>query len=143
MQKNFTIGQSSELLHKGNSYDLHNRFDLERLSISPSRGLTLLLCPNIEYGEGLPTIRIEAVKVDFLELSEGLGTRDLPGIEELGYKRPDDADLDWLMGEQNAKPEDHLVLRFSAEDYIRFHAREVSLVLGTYNSCDPENLQFQ
>lgn len=130
MRKSFTIGQSNELVHDDNIYDLHNRFDLEHLSISPSRSLTLVLCPHVEYGRGLPSLRVEAVDVDFLELSNGFGTRDLSGIEELGYKSPDDTDLDWLMGEHQAKSEDHLVLRFSAEDYIRFHARDVSLVKG-------------
>ena len=55
MRKSFTVGQSNELLHKGNVYDLHNRFDVGNLSISGSRGLRLLLCPHAEYGKGLPT----------------------------------------------------------------------------------------
>ena len=127
MQKNFTIDQSIEVLNDGSIYDLHNRFDFGDLSISSGRAATLLLRPHEEYGKGLPTIQIEAIDVDFLELSEGFGTRDLPGIEELGYKYPNDRDLDWLMTEYQAKPDDHLVVRFSAEDYIRFHAREVLL----------------
>lgn len=127
MKKSFTVGQANELVQHSRSYDLHNCYDFGGLSIAPTRRLRLWFTPNAEHGIGLPSLVIEMSGLEFLELSEGFGVRQLQDLAELGYKGPEDRDLDWLVGEDKATEADHLVFRFSPDDYLRVHARSADL----------------
>jgi len=59
--------------------------------------------------------------VDRLELSDGVALGAVCDLEEIGFKNPDDNDLDWLVSESHATGEDHLVFSFGSKEYVRVH----------------------
>jgi hypothetical protein len=125
MKKDFVIGQSNELVKDGQIFDLHNHFDFACLCINTKkRELYLLFEPNPEYTESRSVVCIVFREVDYLELSPGFGSRRLSDLDEMGYKSPRDRDDEWLLGEEQASPEDHMFFRFIGDDYIRVHSSE-------------------
>jgi hypothetical protein len=86
-----------------------------------------LWAPNAEHGIGLPTLTLDGEGVDYLKLSEGFGTRRTVDVEEFGYKNPGDLDLEWLLREDQATPEDHFIIRLGSDDYVRCHVARMTL----------------
>lgn len=128
MQKGFEIGQSNEVIKGGKIYDLHNQYDLIGvLMLGKARRLRLFFEPNAEHGKGNCPIFLDFEQLDFIEFSPNFGTRIISGLDEIGYKNPEDRDDEWLMDERQATPDDHLYFRLDGVDFIRIHCRFADL----------------
>jgi hypothetical protein len=129
MNKSFKIGQSNELVKASKIYDLHNLYDFICLVLKTGeRRLQLLFEPNQRYGKNQSPISINFEEIDYLEFSPNFGARVVQGLDEMGYKNPEDRDDEWLMEEGQATPNDHLFLRMDNGEYIRIHCRNADLV---------------
>jgi len=126
MRKNFHVGQSNELVAGDRVIDLHNEFDFSELSLTPYREVRLFFVPHPVHGKGQAPVVLEFVDVDFFELSAGFGTRIIQDLEEVGYIKKDQVDDSWLLGEDQATADDHLLFRLGA-DHIRVHSRQAHL----------------
>jgi hypothetical protein len=72
--------------------------------------------------EGRPLV-LDIEGVDRLELSAGVTLGAVCDLDEIGFKNPDDDDLDWLVSESHATSSDHLVFSFGPKEHIRVHGK--------------------
>ncbi len=129
MEKSFEIGQSNEIIKTGKVYDLHNLYNFVGVILKGnSRQLQILFEPNSEYGKNQLPISLNFEEIDYLEFSPDFGVRVVSGLDEMGYKSPEDRDDEWLKGEKHITPEDHLFFRLDEGDFIRVHCRKADLV---------------
>ena len=129
MKKGFEIGQSNEIIKAGKIYDLHNLYDFIGVVLkAKDRRFQILFEPNPEYGKGQLPISLSFEEIDYLEFSPNFGTRVVSGLDEMGYKNPEDRDDEWLMDEQQATCNDHLFFRMDGGDFIRVHCQYADLV---------------
>ena len=128
MDKDFEIGQSNEIIKSGKIYDLHNLYNITGIILDRNLSqLKIMFKPASEYGEGNPSLVLNFRNIDYLEFS--LNTMGILGLDEMGYKSPEDRDNNWLMNEQQSTPEDHLFLRLldgDGNDFIRVHCQKIS-----------------
>ena len=99
-------------------FDLHNFYLLERACVSSgANALVLELKAIPEFRERCPT---ETLKLFVIFKSLRISVEELPfAIEEIGYKTPGDADLNWLIPAGKHSSEDDLVLRLTGDGYVR------------------------
>lgn len=128
MNKNFTVGQTNELIKEARVYDLHNCFDFAGLAISGAGGISLTFKPNASHGEGYSGIAVQAESLDYFEISPQFGSMTVSDVEEIGYKSRGDDDDNWLLNESQSTPADDLFFRFNDGHYIRFHCERVQLI---------------
>ncbi len=57
--------------------------------------------------------------VHHLEISDGVLAGKAGELEEIGFKEPDDNDLNWLVDEEKASKTFHIVFAFQNDEYIR------------------------
>ena len=126
MEKNFSLGQSNELLKDGKIYDLHNCFDLETFVLRASDA-ELVFRPNPTHGRGLPIIKLDVQNVDYLEVSPNFHTANVTDVDEVGYKPRDDRDDSWLLTEEQSQGVGDLFFRFHGGHFIRFHGSRIFL----------------
>lgn len=132
MKKGFVIGQSNELIKAGKVYDLHNLYDFVGIVLKGKDcRLQILFEPNSEYGKDQLPISLNFEAIDYLEFSPNFGTRVVDGLDEMGYKNPEDRDDEWLMDEQQATSDDHLIFRLDGGDFIRVHCQYADIVEAT------------
>lgn len=122
MEKDFYVGESCELVQAGRVFDLHNKFGFGGITVLPARAVRVRFEPDPTCGIGEPVVVLEFHDVEFLGLSSGFGTRATPDLDEFGYKNPQDSDLEWLLCESQATPQDHFLIRLGAIDFIRVYA---------------------
>lgn len=128
MNKGFEIGQNNEIIKAGKIYDLHNLYDFIGLVLKPRESrLRLLFEPN-SYGKGESPISLIFEGINYLEFSPNLGTRSISGLDEMGYKNPEDHDYEWLMDEQQATSSDHLFFLMDGGDFVRVYCRNADVV---------------
>ncbi len=128
MKKEFRIGQSNEVLKGANLYDLHNSYDFVGLAIkTKDRTLEMFFDPNPAHGGDKPPIALKFEGLDYLEFSSNFGTREVTGLEEMGYKSANDRDDQWLLDEQQSTPDDHLFFRFDDGDFVRIHCQHADI----------------
>lgn len=127
MKRDFALGQSNELLGGGKIYDLHNHYDLGGIAIFSTGCACVWFTPSEEHGAGRPAVVIDIGGIDHLEMTSGVAMGRVRDLVEMGYKSPDDPDLDWLMGERTAKADDHFVFSFGPIDFLRVHGTSMQL----------------
>lgn len=128
MNKSFEIGQSNEVIKADKIYDLHNQYDFIGVVLeTKNRRLQILFEPNPEYGKGQLPIKLNFEEIDYLEFSPNFGTRYISGLDEMGYKNPDDRDDEWLLNEQQATCNNHLFFRMDGGAFIRVHCQNADL----------------
>ena len=129
MKKEFLVGQSNELIKAHKIYDLHNLYDFVGLVLKGNkRQIQVLFGPNLDSGNmGVP-IALVFDEIDYLELSLRFESGIIRGLDEMGYKNPDDRDDKWLLGEQQSTSDDHLFFRLDNADYIRVHSQRADIV---------------
>jgi len=133
MKKGFEIGQSNEVIKADKIYDLHNMYNfIGVVLIAKDRRLHILFEPNPEYGKSQLPILLSFEEIDYLEFSPNFGTRIISGLDEIGYKNPEDRDDEWLMDEQQATCNDHLFFRMDGGDFIRIHCQNADIVETEY-----------
>jgi hypothetical protein len=132
MKKGFVIGQSNELIKAEKVYDLHNLYDFVGIILKgKDRCLQMLFEPNPEHGKGSLSVLLVFEKIDYLEFSPNFGAQVICGLDEMGYKNPEDRDDEWLMGEQHATPNDHLFFRLDGGNFIRVHCKNADIFEST------------
>ena len=131
MKRNFRIDNSGvELIMDGMAYDAHNRYDYRHTVFWANASITLCLMPNAKWGAGLPYLTLRFAGVDYVQIGRGFGESRIDGIDEIGFKAPEDQDDDWLDGETFAAPESHLFIRFVGGCFLRVHAAAATLETG-------------
>lgn len=128
MQKDFSIGQSNELIKDGRIYDLHNSFDFESLVVSGCRDIRLVFKPNVDHGKTHSRIAVQIQSVDYFEISPQFGASIICDIDEVGYKFREDRDDSWLLTENQANEAADMFVRFQGGHHIRFHGGRALLV---------------
>lgn len=127
MNRDFRVGQSNELLKALVVYDLHNCYDYKALLVLGRCDAFLYFEPNPVHGVGLAAVVVAFLGLDHLEMSPRFASSAQATLDEIGYKKPGDRDLAWLLGEDQAGPEDHLFFSFEGGEYLRIHSNEASL----------------
>ncbi|MFT4926262.1 MAG: hypothetical protein ACI8WB_002360 [Phenylobacterium sp.] len=125
MKKNYMIDQAIAVHCETLYFDLHNEYDFKQFNFKvDSKTLSLLFEPNIyasNDNKKLGGITMIFSSVDYLEVSHDFVNHVTHSLIEMGYKTPNDKDLDWLITEKNFEADHHVVLRFSNDEYIRLH----------------------
>ncbi|MEP1444738.1 MAG: hypothetical protein ABJK37_01315 [Paraglaciecola sp.] len=128
MDKNFIVGQSNELIVEGTMFDLHNDFNLEQVRYD---GANLLVELSSVANKQRASLRFDEIK--FVLFAKKTNFDNYWGIEEFGYKSPDDFDDDWLLSEQQAKLGDHFFIRFIGDDYLRIYSNRALFEISNKN----------
>lgn len=129
MNKGFRIGQSNEIIKAGKIYDLHNLYDFIGIFFtSKACRLEISFKPIPEFGDGKVPISLIFEGIDYLEFSPQFWTKNISGLDEMGYKNPEDHDDEWLLSEKQASFNDHLFFRMDSGDFIRIHCQNADLV---------------
>ena len=126
MKKNFKIGQSNELEQGEKFFDLHNCYDFSGFYLEAKKAL-LFFEPDLDYGEGLPSIVIEFIGLIYLGISSNFCSTKKVHLDEMGYKNPGDFDDEWLLGEAQADEKDHMFFRFVGGQSVRLLASQAKL----------------
>lgn len=124
MKKNFSVNQAVGLSCEGHYFDLHNYYDFQGFDFDVAgKTFCLKFTRTSESQELKQKVSIKFVGIDAFELSDDFVAHINRNLLELGYKSADDRDHDWLVGEDDSLPQDHLFFRFEADQYIRVHGR--------------------
>ncbi len=123
MIKNFELDQSSAIIYSDDVYDLHNCYDYIGVTIvGKSCELKIKFELIIDYGKGKPTLSLVFKNIKYLEFNKNFGSIKITGIEELGYKNPNDTDDSWLLNKDQATKYDHLFIRLENNEFIRVYS---------------------
>lgn len=126
MNKNFSIDSAIEIKFEGNLYDLHNRYDFKELKIDvTTHSAKLLFTINNDTTGYASEISFTFSQIDYFELSSNFTSRLTHELEEMGYKNPEDNNIDWLIKENKSTEKDHLLFRFINDEFLRIHAKSV------------------
>jgi len=128
MKRNFSIGNSNELIKGDRFYDLHNCFDFGGIDVSVRGELLLVFKPNPIYGHGYSIVLVFAQGVDRLAFSSDFDPAAIEDLDEMGYKSPGDEDDNWLLTQEQATDADDLFFGFNDLHFVRFYSKQVSLI---------------
>ncbi len=124
MRRNFRVKQGVEIWIDDKFVDLHNMYSLSEIFYSMASSLlTMIFCRN-KYPAPKDLVLPQKTVLVFsnllhIEISDGLLSGHVNQLEEIGYKNPDDLDLDWLITDEKSSDEDHIVLRFQGDEFVR------------------------
>ncbi|MEI5638311.1 MULTISPECIES: hypothetical protein [unclassified Pseudoalteromonas] len=127
MDKNFTVGQSNELVVNDIFYDLHNVYQLKDLTFDGNE-LRILFELDGKELELPKQLVLVFDGVTFLQFSDEINPKRFWAVEEMGYKSFDDFDDDWLATEQQSEFKDHLFIRLVGNGFIRVYSKHAKLV---------------
>lgn len=126
MKKNFIVDQAIYVNIKNNCYDLHNDYAFIACNFAPSKSLIYLTWLRLDrkWVKASYPNKIVIVFHDilFFYISNALMTEKVTTIQEIGYKDPDDKDLDWLNDERNFTANSQIIFRFENDEFIRVGA---------------------
>lgn len=134
MIKNFEIGKggySNELHMGGVRYDLHNQYSFEGMFLDAFKRLEIRFKPDDEYGKGLNSLTLIFENIIYLEFSPTFGSKEILGIDEMGYKEEGDNDDEWLISPEYVKENMHFFLRLIPNDVFIRVLSEKALLLET------------
>lgn len=130
MIRNFKLSDSVTLSLTDTSFDLHNFFDLQSLSYDYQHRTLTLVFIGIDRLLGYPAkASLEFRGIQKLSSSCGIMNLKEQTLDEMGFKNPDDNDLDWLIEEQMASVADDFVMRFIHDEYLRIHCNQIIATL--------------
>lgn len=127
MERNFCVGQANELVLNGRVFDLHNCYDFLGIAVASTRAAQLWFTPSPAHTARTEHLVLEVEGLSVLEMTGGVTAGRVRDLDEVGYKNPGDADLEWLVGECGAEREDHLVFRFGPSDHVRVYGERAEL----------------
>ena len=134
MKKNFIVDQGVYIKIKNNCYDLHNNYDFISCKFEPFKSIIYLtwLKLDTKWGNLSDPSKIVIVFHNILSfsMSNAFMTEKVTTIQEIGYKDPDDKDLDWLNGEEYFNPNSQIIFRFENDEFIRVGAGVVEGKVG-------------
>lgn len=134
MRKDFVISNSIALEGKDYYYDLHNCYSVKEIKFENESHVSKFVFEKAQ-GDWISvnnpkTIEIIFIGVSYLETNNNF-FKNLPeDIEEIGYKNEGDFDYDWLLNEEQSTSQNHFVLRFVNDDYVRIFADEIKVVIS-------------
>jgi hypothetical protein len=132
MKKTFSIPSSIEIAYEGCNHDLHNCYSFSQLEFyCKGKSLRIHFDADAAYVKNTSpkSIIIQFDMVDYFQISPDFVNQITPDFEELGYKNPDDMDIDWLLQEEESSPDDHLMFAFSGGAYLRVHSQYADITL--------------
>ncbi len=125
MERNFKVQLNGvEVERQGKLVDVHNFYDLRDVFFSLVGGILSVV---FSRNDVKPVAAIELPReivfscfgVHHFEISDGVLAGKAEELEEIGFKEPEDNDLDWLATEEQASKTSHVILRFHNDEYIR------------------------
>ncbi len=124
MERNFKIKQGVEVWWGSKFVDLHNLYDFCDIVFSQANDmLTIVFRRNqFEVPKDLEIpkqVLFVFSGLQHLQVNDDLLHNRKLQLEEIGYKSPGDYNLDWLTTEDKSKEEDHIILRFQEDEFIR------------------------
>lgn len=123
--KNFVIDGSICLsIDGGEIRDIHNTFDFSNIKLD-FQNMEALFIMTPYKKEHSDVIEMNFLKVNFFQMTENPFTQYCDAIDEVGYKRVGDDDLDWIMSESDYKEGDHFVLRLINGANLRIGAEKM------------------
>ena len=127
MKLTYTLDQMIALQSGTGYFDLHNDYELVSAHHDVTRCYLHFVKRTAEWVKGPdPThLALAFEQVHYFQQSPGL---QLPtSIEEIGFKEPNDFDLDWFM-ERAESEKDHILFRLEDDEFVRIGA-EASVLL--------------
>ena len=127
MKKNFIIDQAVYILNEQHKcYDLHNNYHFHQCTMIPSKATVILIWLRLDrewiQDEQPKEVVINFKNISFFKMSDNILNDRVVQIQEMGYKMPDDNDLDWLDNEEHFSDECHMIFRFENDEFIRIQA---------------------
>lgn len=134
MRKDFVISNSIALEGKNYYFDLHNCYSVKEIKFENEKHALKIVFEKVQ-GDWVKTnnpqtIEMIFIGVSFFETSSNLFKDLSVDIEEMGYKNEGDLDFDWLLNEEQSGPDDHFVLRFVNDDFVRVFADEIRVIIS-------------
>jgi hypothetical protein len=129
MEKNFLIEGNVCVQSGSEQYDLHNYFSLVDVLVDTYEHSAMLRFKSDDchaINSNVTLVMIFSC-IDYLDISPSVLKGEFMGVEELGYKPPDDFDHDWLVAERKSNKEFHFFIRLIGDEYIRVHAKSAEL----------------
>lgn len=120
-------------LQSGDSYfDLHSDYELVSALREGDRCYLYFVKRTADWVKVPDPTHLALVfeQVQYFQQSEG--TQMPTSVEEIGFKEPDDFDIDWFM-EQPEGDTDHILFRLEEDQFIRIGA-EASFLLASCSS---------
>ncbi len=134
MLKDFVIADAVAIQIGSQYIDLHNFYDFVQLRLSPMDGTVEMFFRRVSGLEAPAdhplTVELLFSDVDYLAVSSEVGKQSERSVHEIGYKEPNDTDLDWLDDEKHATPAAHLFVGLDNDQFVRIHARRVQARLA-------------
>lgn len=129
MKKNFSIHNDSIGIQTATHYlDIHNNYNFHSLhynNIDDEVELIFQKCKGEWVKNGEPEeLVISFQGVNHFETSSNFFNNRSDTVEEIGYKAPGDNDYDWLLREEQADSESHILFRMENGEYIRISASD-------------------
>jgi len=127
MKLAYTLDQSIALEIGKHYFDLHNDYELVSAIHDRTRCYLSFVKREAKWVKDQDPTHLIVVfeQVTFFQVS--VGTRLPNSIEEIGFKGPDDWDLDWFSQTSDAETM-HILFRLEADEFVRIGAGS-SLVL--------------
>jgi len=125
MKKNFVVDSPVEVMVDDCLYDLHNSYDFITLEMDIESKAVILLFSETDFNRresSAKTLSIKFRGVDYFELSPNFVKNFAVDLDEIGYKSPVDRNVDWLIGENKSSADDHMIFRFTNDEFVRIHA---------------------
>ena len=126
MKKNFIVDQGVYINIKNHCYDLHNNYEFIGCNIAPFKSIIYLTWIKLDrkWVKQSDPNKIDIVFHDILtfSISNTFMTEKVSTIQEIGYKDPDDKDLNWLNSEEHISQTYQIIFRFENDEFIRVGA---------------------
>ena len=120
--KNFRLRDSVSIIFEdGDARDLHNEYNFLKMVVD--KDVSLFFEP---YDDPIKRgVKIEFKDVRYFTLDGNFFTEYCNDLEEMGYKDPEDADMDWLLDEDEYDDGAHFVIRFGNDACLRIGSADV------------------
>ena len=135
MEMNYEIQDIIAVKFNGIYCDLHNNYDLSNfVRTDAERTCSLQFEKRTDdwVDQDSPdSLKLDFLEVNFIELNSENETLSVD-LDEIGFKKPGDNDMDWLMNIQGERVNAHIVFRFGFENvtHIRIGAKSSRCTLG-------------
>lgn len=123
--RNFVLNSEIYLsIDGGKSRDIHNTFDFSivNLDFQKMEAVFVLKPYRNEHSD---VIELTFQNVNYFQFTENPFTQHCDAIHEVGYKRIDDHNMDWIMAESDYKQGDHFILRLTNGADLRIGAENM------------------
>ena len=128
--EDFDFLSSIELKVSDHILDLHNNYNLMKfVSSEDVRTVSILfqLDTSFETPDKIKQFTLLFSGVDYVVNSSHTDKMKIKDIADFGFKNANDSDLEWLIEPADAAEDDHFVIRFETDAFIRIHAEKAKV----------------